>query len=170
MRVIDFSSTTAVPAGSLAIAVIAVGCGPAPIQPDVDDPAPFYEAMEIFEPIDLHVHSASVVELPNGDLFAAWFEGSGERWADHVLIKGARLQRGASAWGEPFLLADTIESPDVNPGSLHRRTRPPVAPLVHGLGKSVGDLATQVPHKQQLYDAGGASEMGLAGGTARQAR
>jgi hypothetical protein len=26
-----------------------------------------------------HVHGSSIVSLPNGDLLAAWFQGSGER-------------------------------------------------------------------------------------------
>jgi predicted neuraminidase len=62
-----------------------------------------------------HVHSPTVVKLTNGDLLAAWFQGSGERWADDVRIMGARLPSGASAWSEPFLMADAPGFPDVNP-------------------------------------------------------
>jgi len=40
-----------------------------------------------------HVHSSSLVELPNGDLLSCWFQGSGERKADDVKIMGARLKR-----------------------------------------------------------------------------
>ena len=40
-----------------------------------------------------HAHGSTIVELPNGDLLAAWFQGSGERWADDVQILGARLTR-----------------------------------------------------------------------------
>ncbi|MGH9338224.1 MAG: sialidase family protein [Acidobacteriota bacterium] len=71
--------------------------------------------MEIFEPIALHVHGSGIVELPNGDLLTCWFEGSGERWADDVLIKGARLRTGEEAWSEPFQLANTAGFPDINP-------------------------------------------------------
>jgi predicted neuraminidase len=92
-----------------------LACAPAAVGPALDGAKPFHRTMEIFEPIDLHVHGASVVELPNGDLLAAWFEGSGERWADDVLIKGARLRMGASGWSEPFVLADTAGFPDINP-------------------------------------------------------
>lgn len=62
-----------------------------------------------------HVHSPSMVELPNGDLLAAWFQGSGERWADDVRIMGARLKAGGDKWADPFLLADKAGFPDVNP-------------------------------------------------------
>ena len=48
----------------------------------------------IFPYQQLHVHGPTVVELPDGDLLSAWFEGSGERWADDVAIMGARLKKG----------------------------------------------------------------------------
>ena len=59
--------------------------------------------------VDEHVHGATLVECPNGDLLAAWFQGSGERWADDVRIMGARLPKNADAWSAPFLMADTPE-------------------------------------------------------------
>jgi len=62
-----------------------------------------------------HVHSSSIVELPNGDLLTCWFEGSGERTANDVLINGSRLKKGQSKWSEPFLMADTPAQPDCNP-------------------------------------------------------
>ena len=62
-----------------------------------------------------HVHGPSIVELPNGDLLAAWFQGSGERWADDVRIMGARLRKGQAKWSKPFLLADKPGFPDINP-------------------------------------------------------
>jgi predicted neuraminidase len=70
---------------------------------------------EIFPPIQEHVHGSTIVELPNGDLLAAWFQGSGERWADDVMIMGARLRKGQDRWSKPFLLADTPGFPDINP-------------------------------------------------------
>jgi predicted neuraminidase len=48
-------------------------------------------------------------------LLACWFEGSGERTADDVVINGARLKRGATQWSPVFLLADTPGFPDCNP-------------------------------------------------------
>ena len=71
--------------------------------------------MEIFPYVSQHVHGSTAVELANGDLLAAWFQGSGERWADDVAIMGARLKRGAAQWSTPFVLADTPEFPDINP-------------------------------------------------------
>lgn len=60
-----------------------------------------------------HAHGSSIVELPGGDLLAAWFQGSGERTADDVRIMGARFKNGR--WSAPFLLADTPYIPDCNP-------------------------------------------------------
>lgn len=71
---------------------------------------------EIIFPLqEEHVHGSTIVELPNGDLLAGWFQGSGERWADDVRIMGARKKRGSSVWSEPFVLADVREFPDINP-------------------------------------------------------
>jgi len=69
----------------------------------------------IFPFQDLHVHSSSIVELPNGDLLACWFEGSGERTANDVMVKGARLKKGSSRWSPVFIMADTPGFPDCNP-------------------------------------------------------
>ncbi|MCU0915673.1 MAG: exo-alpha-sialidase [Planctomycetes bacterium] len=70
---------------------------------------------EIFPPVQEHVHGSTIVELPNGDLLAAWFQGSGERWADDVAIMGARLKKGQDRWSKPFVMADTPGFPDINP-------------------------------------------------------
>jgi len=74
-----------------------------------------YEAAEIFPLVSQHVHGSTVVELPNGDLLAAWFQGSGERWADDVAIMGSRLRAGRKTWSTPFLMADVPGFPDINP-------------------------------------------------------
>ena len=81
----------------------------------VTDAARSFQSRAIFPAQEKHVHSSSLVELPNGDLFAVWFHGSGERTADDVVIQGARLPHGAQAWSEVFLAADTPELPDCNP-------------------------------------------------------
>lgn len=72
-------------------------------------------SMLIFPTQEKHVHGSSIVNLPNGDFLAVWFQGSGERTADDVRIMGARLKKGASVWSEPFLMADTPNLPDCNP-------------------------------------------------------
>ncbi len=76
---------------------------------------PLFETKNIFPIIDKHSHGSSIIECPNGDLLACWFHGSGERTADDVLIQGARLKKGAKAWGPVFLMADTPGFPDCNP-------------------------------------------------------
>ncbi|HNS19527.1 MAG TPA: exo-alpha-sialidase [Sedimentisphaerales bacterium] len=73
------------------------------------------ENEEIFPIVQQHVHGSTIVELPNGDLLTAWFQGSGERWADDVAIMGARRKAGATAWSKPFVMADTPGFPDINP-------------------------------------------------------
>jgi len=74
-----------------------------------------HQSMEIFPLVKEHVHGSTIVELPNGDLLAAWFQGSGERWADDVAIMGARLRAGKEEWSKPFVMADVPGFPDINP-------------------------------------------------------
>ena len=62
-----------------------------------------------------HTHGSTIVKLPDGDLLAAWFQGSGERNADDVRIMGARMKKGLKNWSTPFLMADTKGIPDCNP-------------------------------------------------------
>ncbi len=76
---------------------------------------PIYQQQLIFPLQPKHVHSSSIVECPNGDLMAAWFSGSGERTSPDVVIQGARLKHGATAWSERFPMADTPNFPDCNP-------------------------------------------------------
>ncbi len=53
-------------------------------------------------------------QLANGDLLTCWFHGSGERTADDVVVRGARLAKGRARWSAPFLMADTPGYPDTN--------------------------------------------------------
>ena len=69
----------------------------------------------VFSYQDEHVHGSTIVELPNGDLLTAWFQGSGERWADDVKIIGSRLVKGDTAWSNTFVMADVDGFPDINP-------------------------------------------------------
>ncbi len=62
-----------------------------------------------------HVHGSSIIELPNGDMLTCWFQGSGERKANDVAIKGSRLEKGEKKWSEVFIMADTPGQPDCNP-------------------------------------------------------
>lgn len=76
--------------------------------------APAFEGQFIFPPNDKHNHGSGIAECPNGDLITIWYHGSGERTADDVKLLGARLRKGATAWSEPFLMADTPDLPDCN--------------------------------------------------------
>ncbi|MBX6313028.1 MAG: exo-alpha-sialidase [Isosphaeraceae bacterium] len=69
----------------------------------------------IFPPEPKHNHASCLVELPNGDLFVAWYRGSGERTADDVQVWAARRRKGESSWGPRYVLADTPGYPDCNP-------------------------------------------------------
>jgi predicted neuraminidase len=75
---------------------------------------PFLESELVFPLEHWHNHASMIVEAPNGDLLVDWFHGSGERTADDVVVRGARLKKGAKAWSAPFLLADTAGYPDTN--------------------------------------------------------
>ncbi len=75
---------------------------------------PFLESELIFPLEHWHNHASMVVELPDGDLLVCWFHGSGERTADDVVIRGARLRKGGKLWSAPFQLADTPGYPDTN--------------------------------------------------------
>src|SRR6266852_7816751 len=77
--------------------------------------APQFSGELLFPLEHWHNHSSSIVELPNGDLLVCWFQGSGERTADDVLIQAARWNKSAGKWGELFTLADTPGFPETNP-------------------------------------------------------
>jgi predicted neuraminidase len=62
-----------------------------------------------------HCHASTIVELPNRDLLVAWFQGSGERTAEDVVIKGSRFRRKTGKWSEPFIMADATGFADINP-------------------------------------------------------
>lgn len=87
-----------------------------------------YEATFIFDPQveeHGHVHASCLVECPNGDLLAVWYENgpplpppyfSGQRdKSGDVRLGGARKPRGAAAWGQPFVMRDTFGVSSNNP-------------------------------------------------------
>ncbi len=98
-----------------ATVILITSCNPAknPVLSDSD--RSIYDTQEIFHPVKEHAHGSSIVELPNGDLLAAWFQGSGERDADDACIKGARLIKGKDTWSKPFIMVDVKGFPDCNP-------------------------------------------------------
>ncbi len=84
-------------------ATLAAGSGsPASTAPRQTANPPFLHSEFVFPLEHWHNHASMVVELPGGDLLVCWFHGSGERTADDVVVRGARLRRGSKAWSEPF--------------------------------------------------------------------
>ena len=88
-----------------------------------------YEEQFIFDPeaeSQGHVHASTVVECPNGDLRAVWYENGTplpspryynerrDKSAD-VRIGGSRLLKGNDAWERPFVISDTFGVSDNNP-------------------------------------------------------
>lgn len=79
---------------------------------------PFLQSQLIFEPGSVagfpSCHASTLVELPDGELLAAWYAGS-EEGAPDVAELGARLAKGATAWSKPQVLVDTPGKSDGNP-------------------------------------------------------
>jgi predicted neuraminidase len=79
---------------------------------------PSFRSELIFEPDSLAAypscHASTIVELPDGELLAAWFAGSREG-ANDVTELGSRLAPGARVWSKPQIIVDTPGKPDGNP-------------------------------------------------------
>jgi predicted neuraminidase len=58
-------------------------------------------------------HPASITELTNGDLYLAYYGGSGE-YATDTAVYGARLPAGQKEWTRPVVIADTPFRTDGN--------------------------------------------------------
>ena len=59
-------------------------------------------------------HPASIAELDNGDLYVAYYGGSGEYELD-TAVWGGRLKKGEREWTRPVVIADTPFHSDGNP-------------------------------------------------------
>lgn len=91
--------------------------------------APLHESQLIFEAPasdpQFHAHASCIVECPNGDLRAVWYENGtilpapyfSERRdkSDDVRIGGSRKAAGAKEWETRFVMADTFGVSDNNP-------------------------------------------------------
>lgn len=78
---------------------------------------PYFHSQLIFEPGSLpkypSCHASTLVELPGGEILAAWFAGTEEGAADTAEV-GARLAPGATRWSAPAVLVDTPGKADGN--------------------------------------------------------
>ncbi|MCL5006364.1 MAG: exo-alpha-sialidase [Acidobacteria bacterium] len=88
-----------------------------------------YQSDFIFPPASRgHTHASCLVECPNGDLLAVWYENGPKLSSyeyekdadksDDVRIAGARWRLGAHAWGKPFVMSDTFGLSDNNPALI----------------------------------------------------
>ena len=84
------------PLKSPAALIVALALGPLASAAPAAEPK--CERVDIFPANPKHNHASCVVELQDGSLLAAWYAGSGERKADDVVIEGARLAKGKTAW------------------------------------------------------------------------
>ena len=62
----------------------------------------------------VYKHPASITELENGDLFIAYYGGSGE-YEDDTAVYGSRLVKGEKEWSFPEVIADTPDRGEGNP-------------------------------------------------------
>lgn len=68
----------------------------------------------IFPPASIHTsHAASIVELPDGELFAVWY--APPKWSPKSLIWGSRKPVGADRWTTPYVVHVDPECSDKNP-------------------------------------------------------
>ena len=59
-------------------------------------------------------HACTIVELPSGDLFGAWYAGSREGETD-VAVLGSRYHKDDGRWEPAAVLVDTPGEPEGNP-------------------------------------------------------
>jgi predicted neuraminidase len=59
-------------------------------------------------------HPASITQLDNGDLYLAYYGGSGEYGAD-TAVYGSRQNKGETTWSAPQVIADTPDRGEGNP-------------------------------------------------------
>lgn len=62
----------------------------------------------------IYKHPASITQLANGDLYIAYYGGSGE-YGDDTAVYGSRQKVGEDLWSPPKVIADTPEHGEGNP-------------------------------------------------------
>jgi predicted neuraminidase len=81
-----------------------------------ESPKPHFKGELIFEKVEgfPSCHAATIAELPNGDLFVAWYAGEQEKATDVAILYSRRAQ-GSEKWSEPKVLVDTPNKSEGNP-------------------------------------------------------
>jgi len=89
---------------------------PASVSGRSEPERPFYKARAIFKRRQYgpQCHSSTITELSNGDLLASWWSGSTEGGKD-VVIKVAKLTKGADSWQEAITACDIPDRFEGNP-------------------------------------------------------
>jgi BNR repeat-like domain len=77
------------------------------------DDVPFYEAEQIFQPVEPQTHAPGIVETVNGELIASWYGGTEGSESDASVL-GARKKKGQGTWSTPFVMANRPGFPDCN--------------------------------------------------------
>lgn len=98
------------------------------VEPKIGSTQPLWEERLIFDPDREdhgHVHASCVIECPNGDLLAVWYENGIRREdyyytldadkSDDVRIAAAWLRKGKHEWDKSFVISDTYGVSDNNP-------------------------------------------------------
>ena len=93
-----------------------------------------------------HNHASMVVEAPNGDLLVCWFHGSGERTADDVVIRGARLKKGAQGLERAVPAGGHARLPRHQRDDVHRSAAAAVAAVADDSRQRMAHGADEVPH------------------------
>lgn len=98
----------------LSLALTTMLCLPGVVEEASSEP--FYSETYLFNGTERYpsCHGSTIVELPNGDLFAAWYAGSREKGRD-VAILSSRKVDGATGWSDFSVLADDPERSEGNP-------------------------------------------------------
>lgn len=132
--------------------------------------AELYEARAVFDPTvesHGHVHASCIIECPNGDLRAAWYENGSPLPApyfsaqkdksDDVRIGGSRLPRGGTAWEQSFVMTDSFGVSDNNPCLIIDRSERLwlIHPTLLGVPKSSWGTALVRYHISSDYQKSG---------------
>ena len=57
------------------------------------DEVPFYEAEQIFRPVEPQTHAPGIVETASGELIASWYGGTEGSESDAAVLGGPQKER-----------------------------------------------------------------------------